>query len=99
MDVTIYILTYTNEPNGFLAMAFEQFNDQSERTHGRDGYVTTYQADVSQSRIVVAPPDATLVTQPEGVRLRWLLNGVECLSSAKDVYCYASLGMHGFYLR
>ncbi len=97
MNVTIYGLSFVNEPSGLLHLSLEPHTPNSTLSVGHPPLMHTYAADSSQSWVVVAPTGATLVRQPiHGLVLRWSLNGQDHHSPANEVFSLARLGLHGF---
>jgi len=97
MNVTIYGLSFVNEPSGLLHLSLEPHNPNSTFSVGQPPIIQTYKGDTSQSWVVVAPTGATPVPQPiHGLVLRWSLNGADHYSPANEVFSLARLGLHGF---
>lgn len=95
--VTIYGMTFREEPSASLHLSFEPHNSETTLVEERNGKRNEYPAQTGIDWIVAAPEGATLERNEFGqLVLAWNRIGIRRRSSAREVWSLAKLGLHGF---
>jgi hypothetical protein len=97
VKVTIYGMTFREEPNAALHLSFDPHNPKTKLVVERDGKDNEYPAKTGIDWTVAAPEGSTLEPSESGLRmLVWNRNGTRRRSTANEVWSFAKLGLHGF---
>ena len=97
VEVTIYGMSFREEPNASLHLSFEPHNPKTTLVEERNGHRNEYPAETGIDWIVAAPEGSTLERNDFGqLVLVWDRNGTRRRSRANEVWNFAKFGLHGF---
>jgi hypothetical protein len=97
VKITIYGMTFREEPSGCLHLSFEPHNPKTMLVEERNGQRNEYPAETGIDWIVAAPEGSTQERNQFGqLVLAWDRNGKRRRSTAREVWNFAKFGLHGF---
>lgn len=97
VKVTIYGMTFREEPSGCLHLSFEPYNLKITLVEEHNGNRKEYPAETGIDWVVAAPEGATLERDEFGqLVLAWNRNGTRRRFKPNEVWSFAKLGLHGF---
>jgi hypothetical protein len=97
VKVTIYGMTFREEPSGCLHLSFEPHNPRSALVVESDKGSNKYRAETGIDWVVAAPEGSTLERNEFGqLVLAWDRNGRRRKARPNEVWSFAKSGLHGF---
>ncbi|HTU91732.1 MAG TPA: hypothetical protein VMF69_16735 [Gemmataceae bacterium] len=97
VKVTIYGMTFREEPSRCLHLSFEPYTFKIALVEERNGQRNEYPAETGIDWVVAAPEGATLERDEFGqLVLAWNRNGTRRRFRPNEVWSFAKLGLHGF---